>query len=349
MSQRVLNLAIVGCGGMAAGHARILAEMPEVRLVAFCDIIPARAEAFREKYAKDARVFDSFDAMIDSLGKKGDPNALDDSNLDGVVLVTPHTVHFPQATKALEAGLHVLVEKPMVTSSEHAYALWRTVEQSGKVFAIAFQAPYSAEYQCIARLRESGELGKVQLIQGWLAQGWRTNTIDTWRQDPSLSGGGQMYDSGAHVLNGIMWIMNEPVVEVSCMYDKVGTPVDINGVVMMKFASGAMGTVCIGGNSPGWDVDLRIQSDKMQLRTGPHGGYLEGARQGRKFYPPVSVDDSPGAFTPHRNFVNAILGREKLVAPVRYGVLLSALMDAMYESAAKKSAVSVKPVPATLS
>jgi predicted dehydrogenase len=157
-----------------------------------------------------------------------------------------------------------------------------------------------------------------------------------------------MYDSGAHVLNGIMWIMNEPVVEVSCMYDKVGTPVDINGIVMMKFASGAMGTVCIGGNSPGWDVDLRVQSDKMQLRTGPHGGYLEGHRNGKKFYPPVKYDDTAGAYTPHRNFVNAILGKEELAAPVRYGALLSALMDAMYESAAKKAPVSVKPVPMTL-
>lgn len=334
----MLKLAIVGCGGMAGGHARTLAAMPDVELAAFCDIVPERAEAFCAQYAKDAAVFDSFDAMLAKHGK----------SLDGIVLVTPHTLHFPHATAALEAGIHVLVEKPMVTSSEHAYALWRTVNKSGKKLAIAFQAPYTAEYQCIARLRDSGELGKVQLIQGWLAQGWRTNTANSWRQDPSLSGGGQMYDSGAHVLNGIMWIMNEPVVEVSCMYDKVGTPVDINGVVMMKFASGAMGTVCIGGNSPGWDVDLRIQSDKMYLRTGPHGGWLEGARQGKKFYPPVEVDDAPGAFTPHRNFVDAVLGKAELVSPVRYGALLSALMDAMYESAERKAPVAVKPVPERL-
>lgn len=335
----MLNLAIVGCGGMAGGHAKTLASMPDVRLAAFCDIVPARAEAFRTQYAKDAQVFDSFDAMLAKMK----------SQLDGVVLITPHTIHYPHAKTALEAGLHVLVEKPMVTSSEHAYDLWRTVNKTGKKLAIAFQAPYTAEYQCIRELRESGQLGKVQLIQGWLAQEWRKSQTGTWRHDPALSGGGQMYDSGAHVLNGIMWIMNEPVIEVSCMYDKVGTPVDINGVVMMKFASGAMGTVCIGGNSPGWDVEVRLQTDAMQLRTGPHGGWLEGARGGRKFYPPVKFDDSPGAFTPHRNFVNAVLRGEELIAPVRYGVLLSALMDAMYESAALKAPVAVKPVPATLS
>jgi predicted dehydrogenase len=152
----MLNLAIVGCGGMAGGHAQILAGMPDVKLAAFCDVLPERAEAFREKYAKGAAVFESFEAMLAKLK----------SQLDGVVLVTPHTVHFEHATKALEAGWHVLVEKPMVTSSEHAYTLWRTVNKTGKKLGIAFQAPYSAEYECIARLRDSGELGKVQLIQG---------------------------------------------------------------------------------------------------------------------------------------------------------------------------------------
>jgi predicted dehydrogenase len=334
----MVKLAIVGCGGMAQGHAQTLASMPDVKLVGFCDIVKSRAEAYREKYAKDAQVFESHTEMIKALRGK----------LDGVVNVTPHTVHYPQCKESLEAGLHVLVEKPMVTNSNHAYDLWKTVNASGKVFAIAFQAPYTAEYQCIQKLRGDGTLGKVQLIQGWLAQNWKNNTVGTWRQDPAMSGGGQMYDSGAHVLNSIMWIMNEPVVEVACMYDKLGTPVDINGVIMMKFQSGTMGTVCIGGNSPGWDVEVRVQSDTMQLRTGPHGGWLEGAREGRKFYPPVAFDNSPGAFTPHKNFVNAILGKEKVIAPVRYGVLLSALMDAMYESAEKGMPVKVKPVPERL-
>lgn len=334
----MIRLAIVGCGGMAQGHAQTLASMPDVKLVAFCDIIKSRAEAFRDKYAKDTQVFESHSEMIRAM--KG--------NLDGVVNVTPHTVHYPQCKEALEAGLHVLVEKPMVTNIDHAYDLWKTVNKTGKVFQIAFQAPYSSEFQAIKKLRESGELGKVQLIQGWLAQNWRTNTIGQWRQDPKMSGGGQMYDSGAHTLNAIMWIMNEPVVEVACMYDKMETPVDINGIVMMKFQSGAMGTVCIGGNSPGWDTDLRVQSDTMQVRTFPHGGFLECMRFGRKFYPKVEFDNSPGAFTPHKNFVEVIQGKAQPVAPVRYGALLSALMDAMYESAAKGAPVKVKPVPEKL-
>jgi hypothetical protein len=83
----------------------------------------------------------------------------------------------------------------------------------------------------------------------------------------------------------------------------------------------------------------------MVIKTGPHGGFLETTRGGKKFYPTVPQEDHPAAGTPHLNFVRAILGREKLISPVRYGVLHSVLMDALYESANKKTPVKVKPVP----
>ena len=330
----MIRFALVGCGGMANWHAQMLQKIGDCKVVALCDTVKSHTETFKRTYFNDAVEFDSYDALLAS-----------DTGIDAVVLVTPHTLHYPQARAALERGKHVLVEKPMVTHSDHAYDLWRTVKRTGKHLGITFQAPYTAEYQAIKRLRDSGELGKVQLIQGWLAQGWLKATANTWRQQPELSGGGQMYDSGAHVLNGIMWIMNEPVVEVCCMYDTCGSPVDINGVAIMRFAGGAMGSVAIGGNCPNWDVAISVQTDTMSLRTGPHGAFLEANRLGRKFYPPVPFSDEPATFTPVRNFADAILGHARLQAPARSGVLLSALMDAMYQSAAEQKPVRVNPVP----
>lgn len=156
--------------------------------------------------------------------------------LDALVFVTPHSLHYPQAKAALEHGLHVLLEKPMVTSSPHAYDLWKTVKKTGKMLGITFQVPYTAHYAYLAKQRDSGELGKVQIISGWIAQNWLKKTVGTWRQDPAVSGGGQMYDTGAHLCNGIMWLMNEPVVEVACVHDKCFSPVDINGVAIARFA-----------------------------------------------------------------------------------------------------------------
>jgi predicted dehydrogenase len=336
----MIHMALVGCGGMANWHATQLKAMSdEVSVVALVDTVPAQTKAFKEKYFPDAVEYADYDKLLADARKL---------KLDAVNLVTPHTLHYPQAKAALEAGLNVLVEKPMVTASEHAYDLWKTVKKSGKKLGITFQAPYTAEYQAIKGLRDSGEMGKVQIIQGWLAQGWMKGTAGKWRQDPKLSGGGQMYDSGAHVLNGMMWIMNDPVVEVACFYDTLGAPVDINGVAIMRFQNGAMGSVAIGGNSPGWDVAIQVQTDKMQLKTGPHGGSLDISRGGKKYYPRVEMDDRPAGATPHRNFIDALQDKAELQAPVRYGVLLSALMDAMYESADQRKPVQVKPVPRDL-
>ncbi len=334
----MVHIALVGCGGMAHSHIQTLLKIPEVRIVAVVDPVQSLTSSFKQRYAHDAREYASLDALLADR-----PPAL-----DAVVLVTPHTMHFAQATQALQAGLHVLVEKPMVTNSDHAYELWRTVNRTNRHLAIGFQAPYTAHYRYIQSLRDSGAIGKPQIVQGWLAQGWLTASRGTWRQDPALSGGGQMYDSGAHVLNGMMCLMNEPVVEVACMHDTCGSPVDINGVAIMRFQSGAMGSVAIGGNSPGWNVRVSLQTDKLQIVTGPHGGFIEFHGSDQFNTPQLPTSSDPAAFTAHQNFVNVILGRETLVSPVRMGVLLSVLMDALYESADRRTIVQVKPVPMTL-
>lgn len=332
----MFNFALVGCGGMANWHAQQLQKIPQVKVVALVDPVTSQTAAFKQKYFSDAVEFDSYEKLLDQSPTK----------LDAVVLVTPHTLHYPQAKAALERGINVLVEKPMVTSSQHAYDLWRTVKRSGKLLAIAFQAPYSREYQCLAKMRDSGKLGQISLISGWLSQGWLTGTKGKWRQDPALSGGGQMYDSGAHLLNAIMWLVNSPIVEVGCFYDRCGSPVDINGAAVMKFANGTIGSVAIGGSGVAWDNIIHIQTDKLLIKTSSHGGWLElTGPGGRKVYPHVEESDHPAAGTPHLNFVNALLGLEPLAAPVRYGVLLSALLDAMYESADTHTLVKVKPVP----
>ncbi len=332
----MLRLALVGCGGMANWHAQQLKKITDCQVVALCDTVPAQTAQFKKNYFPEAAEYESYEAM------------LREETLDGVVLVTPHTLHYGQAKGALESGRHVLVEKPMVTSSAHAYDLWATVKRTGKMLGITFQSPYTAEFGWLAKARDEGKLGKVQLISGWLSQGWLKATTGKWRQQPELSGGGQMYDSGAHLLNALMWLMNDPVVEVACFYDTCGAPVDINGVAVVKFQNGAMGSICIGGNCPVFRTEIQIQTDRMLIVTDQYGGKLEMKTvDNRTIYPDVPFDDTTAAGTPHRNFVNALLGREPLRAPVRYGVLLSALMDAMYESADTGRPVQVKPVPET--
>jgi predicted dehydrogenase len=145
----MLNFALVGCGNMAHWHAQQLQKIDTVTVVALCDPIDGQTRAFKEKYFPDAVEYAGYDDLLERPPK----------NLDGVVLVTPHTLHYPQAKAALQRGFHVLVEKPMVTSLEHAYDLWRTVERTKKLLGITFQSPYTPEFNWIARERDANRLG----------------------------------------------------------------------------------------------------------------------------------------------------------------------------------------------
>lgn len=334
----MLKFALVGCGGMATWHAQMLKAIEECQVIALVDICPPNTASYAEKFFPEAQQFESYDVMLSKLGDE----------LDGVVLVTPHADHFPQIKRALERGINVLTEKPMVVDSAHAIEVAKLVKKSGKKLGITFQAPYTPEFEYLGAERKAGRLGKVQVISGTICQGWKGLTAGKWRQNPAISGGGQMYDTGAHIINGILWIMNEPVVEVGCFYDKAGTEVDINGVAILKFQSGAIASLAIGGNCPMWHTDIIFQTDKVMFTTASHGGKLDMKVNGKPTYPHVKTKEHPAAHSPHLNFVNALLGKEELVVPVRYGVLLSLLMDAMYESAHTGKIVKVKPLPTDL-
>ena len=333
----MFSFAFVGCGAMANWHADELLKLGNVRIVAIVDPTPPQAENFRKKHAPEAVIYESLQTLLD---KPPTP-------IDAIVIVTPHTLHYSQAKMALERGINVLVEKPMVTSTPDAYDLWRSVKKSGKLLGITFQGPYTPQFVHLAAARDGGKLGRIHAINGWISQAWLTRCTNTWRLDPALSGGGFMYDTGAHLLNAIMWLMNDPVIEVACFFDKLASPVDITGTAIMKFQNGAIGSVTFAGNTPTFENDLKLFTDICTVYTDAYGKKLEIFG---KDHTPIDLQLLAGnTTTPHANFVAALMGLEQLLAPVRYGVLLSALMDAMYESGQTGKVVKVNPVTADIS
>jgi predicted dehydrogenase len=332
----MFNFAMVGCGAMAHWHADELKKTAMVKITAVVDPSPPNAENFKKRHAQDAITYESLQTLLD---KPPGP-------VDAIVIVTPHTLHFSQAKLALEHGVHVLVEKPMVTSTPDAYDLWQTVNRSGKLLAITFQSPYTAPFGYLASARDHGSLGRVLAINGWISQGWLPLTTNTWRQDPALSGGGFMYDTGAHLLNAVMWLMNEPVVEVACFFDNLNSTVDITGTANLKFQNGAIGSLTFAGHTPTFENELKLFTDQCTIHTDAYGRKLEVFGKDRS---PIEVKiPQNGSTSPHANFVAALQGKETLRATVRNGVLLSALMDAMYESGQTGKIVRVKPVPLEL-
>jgi predicted dehydrogenase len=152
-----------------------------------------------------------------------------------------------------------------------------------------------------------------------------------------------MYDTGAHLFNAIAWCLDRPVEEVFCWLDKKTVPVDINAVMTIRWEGGVLGTATISGNNPGWDQGVIIAGDKGRIHTGIHGGLLEhfDARGNKIKYPAVPFAHQ----SPDRNFVDCLLGRAEPMCPVRYGILHSWLMDALYKSAKAGAPVKLTKPP----
>jgi len=332
-----INVAIIGCGGMSHSHGDALNRIPEANVVALCDINPENMDRlWKSKFGarKEVRRYDSMEKLLASPPK----------GLDAVIIVTPHTLHFPQAMAALDAGYHVLVEKPMVTSSAHAKKLAEKVKKTGLLLQVAFQASYSCEFAYIRDVLKKGGLGELQTVTAWSHQGWkpRDGMKRSWRHDPKLSGGGQMYDTGAHLFNAIAWCLDRPVEEVFCWIDNKGMPVDINAVMTIRWEGGVLGTATISGNNPGWDEGIIIAGDKGRIHTGIHGGRLEHFdARGKIKYPPVNFPH----YSPDQNFIHCLLGKATPMCPVRYGILHSWLMDGLYKSAKTKAPVKLSKPP----
>ena len=149
----------------------------------------------------------------------------------------------------LEAGLDVLLEKPMVMNAQEALSLIETRNRTGSLLVVAFQGGLSPQVREVARLIASGELGELLNVTGMVWQGWKKGTIGTWRQVPEIAGGGFLFDTGAHMMNTVCTLVGEDFQTVAAWTDNRGTPVDINGVVMGRLQSGALVTINGCGDS----------------------------------------------------------------------------------------------------
>jgi predicted dehydrogenase len=326
-----VRLALLGCGGMGAAHVQRLRDSQSAEIVALCDVSRDCMEGIVKHHVNpDAPAPELFSEPAEMYAK---------AKPDGVIIVTPHTLHFEQGVQALNAGIHVMMEKPMVTNSEQGRALAALAKESGKVFVVGYNTPCTPAFHYLRELIREGRLGKLETVTGWQTQDWRRLTIGTWRQNPVLSGGGQMYDSGAHFFNSLVWSVEQPVAEVCAFVDNVGTPVDINGVVTIKFANGVLAAITISGNSApdGAGMYFVFEHGRVEI-DGWAGAWIKVFERDKGEITP----ELQGTYQfPLDNFVDAILGRAETRTKPENGLIQSELMDAIYESAQTRSVVKV--------
>ena len=327
-----IRVGFIGCGGNASGHIGRVLDIPEAEVVALCDVDQASLQRAKERNAKAAELseFTHYQEMLEQV------------ELDAVEISTPHTLHFEQIMAALDKGLHVLTEKPMVCTVDHAHQVIAKAEETGKVLMISYQRHLQAQYRYVRNQIAAGELGDIQFMSALQDQKWYQGTIGLWRQQMALSGGGQLNDSGSHLLDIVLWMTGLEVAEVQAYMEYLDSEVDINSALSLRFGNGALGTIAVVGNSPTsgiWE-DITIWGTKAVV-------YL---RQGQIFYKTqhsnevYEVNNLPGSTTPDQNFIDAILGRDQVQVPPECGLRVIELTEAAWASAASGQPVKVKSI-----
>ncbi len=324
---QAVRMAMVGCGGMARHHMRNILKAQDTDIVVVAEPSDANYQAmvkvFEEAGCAPPVNEPDLDALLARYAQE----------LDAVFIITPHMLHFPQAKACLEAGLDVLLEKPMTMNAAEAEALISVQEATGKLLVVAFNGSLSPNIREAVRLLRSGELGEVLTIHASVWQNWRGLTEGSWRQEPEISGGGFLFDSGAHMLNTLADLAGEEFAEVGAWLDQRGSPVDINGVVMARTRSGVLVTMNGCGEAiKSCHSDVRVFGSKGILRTGVWGERLELQLEGEEDFKAMPTAESLGSW---QQFLRVRRSEIANPCPPLVGLRMMRLWDAIRASAAQ--------------
>lgn len=323
-----VRLMMVGCGGMARHHVRQILQQQDTTTIALL------CEPSATNYELAAELFDE-------AGLTPPPNVPDletalrhhAQDLDAAFIITPHVYHYLQAEACMEAGLDVLLEKPMVMNQVEAENLIATRDRTGRLLSVAFNGSLSPQIRTAVTILRSGELGEMLNIQATVWQNWRELTAGKWRQVPEIAGGGFMFDTGAHLLNTVADLAGEDFVEVMAYLDNRDTAVDITGAVLARLRSGAMVSLTACGDTiKSCASDVRVFCTRGILRTGVWGERLEIQRDGGDLLEPVDVPMSHGAW---EQFLHVRNGEIANPSPPENGLRMAKLWDAVRASAAQ--------------
>lgn len=254
----MVRAAVVGCGDVSVVHLEAIRRIADSELVAVCDLDPMVAEEVGQRYGAPA--FTDLGSLIQI------------ARPDVVHLSTPHDQHIDPALTCLEAGIAVLVEKPLADTVAQAQRLVRWVaEHPGTVAGVCFQNRYNATSQAVRRLLSSGELGPVRGALATVA--WHRNPAyyarRPWRGRRVRSGGGALINQAIHTIDLLQWLLGD----VTTVGGRAGTyllddviDVDDSAQLILDHRSGVR-SVCLATNTAPLDfpVSIEIITERAEL------------------------------------------------------------------------------------
>ncbi|MGN7453454.1 Gfo/Idh/MocA family protein [Paenibacillus pasadenensis] len=349
---QTLRVGIIGCGGIANGkHLPALSQNKHVVLAAFCDIEVDKARDAAEKYG------------IEGAGVYADyRELLKDGSLDVIHVCTPNDSHAPISIASLEAGKHVMCEKPMAKTAAEARAMLDAAKRTGKKLTIGYNNRFRSDSQHLKKVCEAGELGDIYYAR---AHAIRRRAVPTWGVflDEEKQGGGPLIDIGTHALDLTLWMMDnyKPVSVTGSVYHKLGSKenaanawgpwdpakftVEDSAMGFIKMENGATITL-----EASWALNtLDIDEAKCSL-SGTEGGAdmkgglrINGEENSRLFVKEIDLNAGGVAFYSGSSardidvecaaWIDAILQDKDPVVLPEQALVVTEILEAIYESA----------------
>ncbi len=296
-TRRRLRLGMVGGGpGAFIGAVHRIAARMDDRFELVAAALSSNPEKSRaaalELHIKPERAYGSFMEMATAEAKRPD-------RIDAVSIVTPNHVHFGPAKAFLEAGIHVICDKPLTTTVEDAVALAGIVKKSGLIFGLTHNYTGYPLVRQAKEMVEAGELGRLRVVQVEYAQDWLTTPVEAtgnkqavWRTDPAQSGpAGSLGDIGTHAYNIACFVTGlrceQVAAEVSIFVP--GRRLDDNVQMLLRFEGGARGMLWASQVATGNENNLRLRvyGEKAGIEWGQENpNYLRFTPYGK---PPVTI------------------------------------------------------------
>lgn len=353
-----LNVGIIGCGGIANGkHLPSLQKISEVNIVAFCDIEIEKAQVAAEQYGtNDAKVYENYKLLLEN------------DDIDVIHVCTPNSSHKALTVASLDAGKHVMCEKPMAKTTEEAKEMIEAAKRNGKKLTIGYQNRFRPDSQYLRKATQRGDLGDIYYGK---AQAIRRRAVPTWGVflDEEKQGGGPLIDIGTHALDLTLWMMDnyEPESVMGSTFHKLGKKENAanawgpwdpkkftvedsalgfikmkNGSTIILESSWALNSLevdeakcALSGTEGGADMKdgLRIHGEEFgSLYT----TNVELENKGVDFYEGETVDE---AEVEARSWIDSIVNDTEPVVKPEEAMVITQILEALYQSAKTGKAV----------
>ena len=333
-----VGAAIVGLGWPGIQHLKGYIADPRSEVIAVCDLDKGHAQEVATEY-KIPRVYTNHLEMLEN------------SDIDAVSVCLPNFLHAPISIDALDAGKHVLCEKPPARSAQEAKAMADAAAENDKTLMYALVQRFDGSTQTLKQLVREGELGEIYFGKaGYVRRRGVPVGREGWFVDKERSGGGALIDIGVHALDCVWWLMNSPrpVEVMGASYshfehlvpDDVKYDVDDATFAQIHFENGA--TIILETtwalNLPG-DNYIKIAGTKAGASLSPFTLYTE--EDGQELDKSLDAPSINGFDEEVKHFVGCIVDEKVPISSAEQGIMLMQMLDGIYESAQKGRSVPI--------